>query len=270
MVDVPESLVERARAYLADPRSAVPPRDAATVVLLRDGAGRSGLEVYLLRRAGTMAFAAGMHVFPGGSVDPRDSDTETAWAGPAPAEWGRSLGCPPDLARALVCAAVRETFEESGVLLAGASADEVVADTTADDWEADRRALLDRSLAMSALLARRGLVLRSDLLAAFAHWITPEFEPRRFDTRFFLAALPVGQLARDVSGEADAADWLPVAEAVSGFEEGRLAMLPPTIEALRSLLPCSDVATALAAPREVRPILPRLVADGDDVRLVVE
>jgi 8-oxo-dGTP pyrophosphatase MutT (NUDIX family) len=293
MVDVPESLVARAHAFLADPREPVDPRDAATVVLLRDRAagadraagmggvvgvggdvggdvGGGGLEVYLLRRAGTMAFAAGMHVFPGGSVDPRDGDAGTAWAGPSPAEWGRRLGCEDQLARALVCAAVRETFEESGVLLAGPSADEVVADTTAEDWEADRQALLDRSFAMSQLLARRGLVLRSDLLAAFAHWITPEFEPRRFDTRFFLAALPVGQKARDVSGEADDADWMGVADAVRAFDEGRLAMLPPTIEALRELAPCASVAAALGAPREVRPILPRLVADGGTLRLVVE
>ena len=270
MVDVPESLVERARAYLDDPQVAVAPRDAATVVLLRDGAVGGGLEVYLLRRAGSMAFAAGMHVFPGGSVDPRDGDAQTAWAGPPPAEWGRRLGCGEDLARALVCAAVRETFEESGVLLAGPSPDQVVADTTADDWEADRQALLDRSLAMSAMLARRGLVLRSDLLGAFAHWITPEFEPRRFDTRFFLAALPVGQLARDVSGEADAADWVRVTDAVRAFDDGRMAMLPPTIEALRELASCADVAAALAAPRTVRPIMPRLVADGDALRLVVE
>ena len=281
MVEVPESLVERARAYLADPQDAVLPRDAATVVLLRDGpagdgavgdgpVGDGGLEVYLLRRAGSMAFAAGMHVFPGGSVDPRDGEAETAWAGPPPAEWGRRLGCAEDLARALVCAAVRETFEESGVLLAGPSADAVVADTTAGDWEADRRSLLDRSLSMSALLARRGLVLRSDLLGAFAHWITPEFEPRRFDTRFFLAALPVGQLARDVSGEADAADWMRVTDAVRSFDDGRLAMLPPTIEALRELARCRDVAEALAVPREVRPIMPRLVADGHALRLEVE
>jgi 8-oxo-dGTP pyrophosphatase MutT (NUDIX family) len=286
MVEVPESLVERARAYLAEQQDAAVPRDAATVVLLRDGGASEdrpdrlerpggsdvsgGLEVYLLRRAGTMAFAPGMHVFPGGSVDGRDGDTETAWAGPPPAEWGRRLGCEAELARALVCAAVRETFEESGVLLAGPSADAVVPDTTAEDWEVDRRALLDRSLAMSALLARRGLVLRSDLLGAFAHWITPEFEPRRFDTRFFLAALPVGQLARDVSGEADAADWIPVTDAVRGFDDGRLAMLPPTIEALRELAPCPDVAAALAVPRQVRPIMPRLVADGAHLRLVVE
>ena len=269
MVDVPESLLERARAFLAGPRDVVAPRDAATVVLLRDGS--SDLEVYLLRRAGTMAFAAGMYVFPGGSVDPRDGDNDTAWSGPPAVDWAAQLGCDESLARSLVCAAVRETFEESGVLLAGPSAQQVVPDTTDADWERDRQALLDRSLSMSALLAGRGLVLRTDLLRPYAHWITPEFEPRRFDTRFFLAALPAGQRARDVSGEADLADWVTVRDAVAAFDSGRMAMLPPTIEALRELAEHDDVAAALAAPRDVRPVLPRLVEEaGGALRLVVE
>jgi 8-oxo-dGTP pyrophosphatase MutT (NUDIX family) len=289
---VPGPLRERALAYLAGPRETVAPRHAATVVLLRDT--REGLEVYLLRRTGSMAFAAGMHVFPGGSVDPRDGDASPAWAGPAPDEWARRLGCDEPLARALVCAAVRETFEESGVLLAGPSTGpstgpptgpstgpptgpstgptgSVVGDTTAEEWEHDRLALLDRSLSMSGLLERRGLVLRSDLLAPFAHWITPEFEPRRFDTRFFAAALPAGQRARDISGEADHATWVGVGAAVRAHEAGQMAMLPPTIEALRDLAAHPDVAAALAAPRQLRPILPRLVeTEGGALRLVVE
>jgi 8-oxo-dGTP pyrophosphatase MutT (NUDIX family) len=268
VVDVPPSLVERARAFLADPGEVAEPRHAATVVLLRDGA--SGPEVYLLRRAGTMAFAAGMHVFPGGSVDPRDASVHTAWSGPAPRTWGERLGCDESLARALVCAAVRETFEESGVLLAGGSADVVVADTTSADWERDRLALLDRSLSLAELLAARQLVLRSDLLRAWAHWITPEFEPRRFDTRFFVAALPPGQRARDVSGEADHAAWLPVRVAVAEHDAGRMAMLPPTIEALRDLAGHSEVAGVLATPRQVRPVLPRLVDEAGRLQLVVE
>ena len=268
MVDVPPSLVERARAFLSEPGEVAVPRHSATVVLLRDAA--AGPEVYLLRRAGTMAFAAGMHVFPGGSVDPRDGEGATAWSGPSPAEWAARLGCDEALARALVCAAVRETYEESGVLLAGPSAGDVVADTTGDEWERDRSALLDRSLSMAAMLMARGLVLRSDLMRAWAHWITPEFEPRRFDTRFFVASLPAGQLARDVSGEADHADWLPVRDAVAAHEAGRMAMLPPTIEALRDVARHPDVDSVLASPRELRPLLPRLVDEGGTLRLVVE
>jgi len=191
-VRVPEHLANAARAVIEGNAEPVTPRDAATVMLLRQEApggeaggstaGR-GFEVYMLRRKPTMAFAPGAYVFPGGSVDLRDADEEVGWAGPDGAQWGESLAAPPDLARALVCAAVRETFEESGVLLAGPSADTVVADTTGDDWEEDRRALLDRSLSLAELLARRGLIVRSDLLRPWSRWITPAAEPRRFDAR---------------------------------------------------------------------------------------
>jgi 8-oxo-dGTP pyrophosphatase MutT (NUDIX family) len=270
VTEVPSSLLERARAFMDAGTGAevAAPRHAATVVLLRDAPG--GPEVYLLRRAGTMAFAAGMHVFPGGSVDPRDGETATAWAGPPAQQWAGWLGCDEPLARALVCAAVRETFEESGVLLAGTDADSVVADTTGADLERDRLGLLDRSVSMAGLLTRRGLVLRSDLLRPWAHWITPEFEPKRFDTRFFVAAVPTGQRPRDVSGEADDTEWLPVADAVERHDAGGLAMLPPTIVALREIAAFATVAHVLAAPRQVRPVLPRLVQHGDRLTLQVE
>ena len=115
------------------------------------------------------------------------------------------------MARALVCAAVRETFEESGVLLAGPHGDEVVADTTGDDWEADRVALESRELAMTDFLTRRGLVLRTDLLGVWAAWLTPVFEPKRYRTWFFVALLPEGQRTRDVSSESSEVTWLPAA-----------------------------------------------------------
>jgi 8-oxo-dGTP pyrophosphatase MutT (NUDIX family) len=267
---LPADLLDRARAFLRGGLDVAGTRDAATVVLLRDGRGGSGLEVYLLRRATTMAFAAGQHVFPGGSVDPRDGDRSPAWAGQSASAWGESLGCDSTMGRALVCAAVRETFEESGVLLAGPSADAVVADTTSAAWEADRRALLDRSESLGELLERRGLVLRSDLLRPWAHWITPEFEPRRFDTRFFVAAVPAGQLARDVSGEADQAVWMSVAGAVGGFGSGTLPMLPPTIVALRELAAYDTVDEVLAEEMTVTPWMPRAVLDRDRVLLVVD
>ncbi|HYT09985.1 MAG TPA: NUDIX hydrolase, partial [Mycobacteriales bacterium] len=127
----------------------VPVRDAATVVLLRDG-GR-GPEAYLLRRVRGMDFAAGMTVFPGGAVDRRDADAEVGWVGPAAADWAGPLSAGEPLARALLCAAVRETFEESGVLLAGPSAD-LVCSTDGPDWEADRVALEQRELSLAELL----------------------------------------------------------------------------------------------------------------------
>ena len=133
------------------------------------------------------------------------------------------------MARALVCAAVRETFEESGVLLAGPHGDEVVADTTGDDWEADRVALESRELSMTDFLTRRGLVLRTDLLGAWDAWLTPIFEPKRYRTWFFVAlaargpAHPrrvVGVVRGDVAAGRAAAERWPT--------RGELLMMPPT------------------------------------------
>jgi len=254
---LPEPVAEKAREFINGNLQPAVPRDAATVMLLRDGqAGR--LEVYMLRRKPSMAFAPGAMVFPGGSVDPRDADEQVAWAGPDAEYWGQVFDAPPELARALVCAAVRETFEESGVLLAGPSAGEVVADTTSDEWEADRRALLDRSVSLAELLARRGLVLRADLLRPWSRWITPVMEPRRFDTRFFAAALPTGQRTRDVGGEASAVAWIEPAEALAAGRRGELALMPPTMVSLTELAACGSLQNVLTGPREVAPVIPEL------------
>lgn len=247
------ALEERARAFARGEQTPSAPRDASTVVLLRD----PGPEVYLLRRVKGMAFAGGMHVFPGGSVDPADADADIAWAGPSAAQWGTWFDADERTARALVCAAVRETFEECGVLLAGDP--ELLADVSTDEWEAEREALEAREQSMSQLLARRGLVLRTDLLRPLAHWITPEVEPKRFDTRFFLAQMPAGQVCRHVGGEADERLWIRPADAV---QQG-LHMLPPTQVTLTALAEFTDVAAALDAERTVRPVAPQLVVHDD-------
>jgi 8-oxo-dGTP pyrophosphatase MutT (NUDIX family) len=254
---LPESVAEKAREFITGNQQPVVPRDAATVMLLRDGpSGR--LEVYMLRRKPSMAFAPGAMVFPGGSVDPRDADEQVAWTGPDAAHWGQVFDAPPELARALVCAAVRETFEESGVLLAGPSAGEVVADTPSEEWEADRQALLDRSVSLAELLGRRGLVLRADLLRPWSRWITPIMEPRRFDTRFFAAALPAGQRPRDVGGEASAVAWIEPGEALAAGRRGELALMPPTMVSLTELEACGSLPDALAGPRQVAPLIPEI------------
>lgn len=271
---LPTGTAQRARALAAGSLVPAVPRPAATVILLRDAEAGTGVEVYLLRRVVSMAFAAGMHVFPGGSVDPRDADLPaSAWAGPPPAEWAAVLNADESLARSLVCAAVRETFEEAGVLLAGGAPDDVIADTRGEDWEADRRALLARSLSMAELLDRRSLVLRSDLLRPWAHWITPEAEPRRYDTRFFVAALPVGQRTRDVGGEADRVAWATPAEALAALDRGEVGLMLPTAVTLRELRTYDGVVAVLAAAdagRDLRPRLPRLVVEGNDVRIVLD
>ncbi|GAA1111955.1 NUDIX hydrolase [Nocardiopsis composta] len=251
-------------------REPVRPRDAATVMLVREGSGPGGgIEVYMLRRAPSMPFAPGAYAFPGGRVDERDADRDVGWAGPPPEEWARILGTGVPTARALVCAAVRETFEESGVLLAGPSADRVVADTRDEAWEADRLALVDHSLSFADLLARRGLVLRTDLLRAWSQWITPAGEPRRYDTRFFTAVLPEGQQTRDVGGEADRVAWIRPAEAVRRWRAGELAMLPPTIATCMDLAECGSVAEATAGHRSIFPIEPVLREIDGEQRIVV-
>jgi 8-oxo-dGTP pyrophosphatase MutT (NUDIX family) len=179
------------------------------------------------------------------------------------------LDAPVTLARALVCAAVRETFEESGVLLAGPTADTIVADTRGDDWEADRQALLDRSLSLADLLARRRLVLRCDLLRPWARWVTPPIESRRYDTRFFAAALPPGQRTRDVGGEADSVAWVAPGDAIGSARSGELHLMPPTAVSLAELMACGQVSAALAARRRVRPVMPEVILDGDALWLTI-
>jgi 8-oxo-dGTP pyrophosphatase MutT (NUDIX family) len=268
-VSLPAHLVEHAREFADGTRTPAEPRDAATVILMRPGS--DGPELYLLRRQRSMAFAGGMAVFPGGGVDPRDFDTSVSWAGPPPAHWATSLATSEEMARALVCAAVRETFEESGVLLAGTSAGDVVADTTGDAWERDRRALEAKELAFTTFLERRGLVLRSDLLGVWSGWCTPEFEPRRFRTWFFVAALPEGQRTRDVSSESSSVLWMGAGAACDAVDAGDLGMMPPTyVTCLDIAQHASPDAVLAAAPgRVVEMFTPAVIGTGDGATMSV-
>ncbi len=260
---LPARLAGHVRRFAESGESPATPRTAATVMLLRPAP--TGFEVYLQRRAATMAFAPGMYAFPGGSVDPRDAGQLVGWAGPSPAEWSARLGMSEAGARALVCAAVREVFEECGVLLAGPDESTVVGDVAPPEWEAARVALLARERSLAQLLADRALAVRTDLLVPWDRWLTPEFEPRRYDTYFFLARLPAAQLTRDVGGEAEHTVWLPPLEAA------QLPMFPPTVYQLRRLAQYSDVDSAMSANagRDLTsPVLPRVESDHEGIWLV--
>jgi 8-oxo-dGTP pyrophosphatase MutT (NUDIX family) len=267
---MPAEFIERQRSYEAGTLQPAEPRHAATVVLLRDAVAGTGVEAYLLRRVPSMAFAARAYVFPGGAVDPRDGDGGHGWTGASPAELAGVLSADERLARALVCAAVRETFEESGVMLAGPSPQEIV-DVADPEWERERQALLDRSESLAGLLSRRGLVLRADLLRPWAHWVTPVVEKRRYDTRFFVAALPPGQGTRDVGGEADRTVWMRPEQALAEHASGEFRMLPPTAFTLAELAEYPDVGSILAAAarRDVQPMLPKVVVTGDQARVLL-
>ncbi|GAB85875.1 NUDIX domain-containing protein [Gordonia rubripertincta] len=228
-----------------------PIRDAATVVLVRDSA--DGIEVFLQRRVKQMAFAGGMTVFPGGGVDKRDAGAHVAWTGPDPAWWAEQFNTDEELAQALVCAAVRETFEECGVLLAttddGAFADPgALAD--------DRQRLVEKSLSFAEFLTARGLTLRADLLSPLAHWITPVNEKRRYDTRFFLAAMPEGQKADAETTEAEVARWVNARLAIDTWAGGKHFLMPPTWAQLHYVSGFPSVEELLAAERSIECILP--------------
>ncbi|HEU4423978.1 MAG TPA: NUDIX hydrolase [Pilimelia sp.] len=264
-------MIAHAERFYAEGRPPATPRVSATVVLLRP-APEQGFEVYAIRRATTMAFASGMYAFPGGSVDPADS-APVAWVGPTPQEWAERLKLSRDAAQAVVCAAVREVFEEAGVLLAGPGPAAVVGDVGGEDWEEIRQSLVARRTSLTAALADRRLAVRSDLLVPWSRWITPDFEPRRFDTYFFLAQLPAGQRTRDVSGEADHTEWITPAGALARHGAGEMAMLLPTLMVLRELAAYPDVGSALraAADRDpATPVAPRLAfADDGPARFVL-
>lgn len=261
---VPDSLLADARRFYATGATPVTPRVAATVLLLRPAAdggdGREAFEVYVIRRVRAMTFG-GVYAFPGGSVDPTDSQVHVAWSGPSPRQWGERLGLPADAAQAVVCAAAREVFEEAGVLLAGPGEDSVVGDVSDDAWESARQDLEGRRIGFAGLLAERGLTVRSDLLLPWSRWITPEFEPRRFDTYFFVALLPDGQRTRNVSGEADHTMWIRPSDALARAATGEMEMLPPTMLTLREVADCGDLPRVLAAAAQRDPqkaVAPRL------------
>ncbi|WP_017573264.1 NUDIX hydrolase [Nocardiopsis halotolerans] len=265
------------------PGGVVPPRPAATVMLLRPAGGRAAadrsgsgadgpMEVLLMRRVRSMGFAPGAYVFPGGGVDERDADGDLPWTGPGPEEWARTLGTDVPMARALVCAAVRETFEETGVLLASeperAGEEAITLDTDSEEWERDRLGLIDRSRSFTGVLARRGLVLRSEWLRAWSRWITPKAEPRRYDTWFFVAELPPGQAARDVGGEADLTRWTDPAAVAAEWEAGRMPMLPPTVVACDELADRRTLRGVREARRDIVPIEPVVREVDGQLRVV--
>jgi len=243
-----------------------PLRPAATVMLVRDTA--EGISVFLMRRHGAMEFAAGMTVFPGGGVDDRDRDAglvgNRAWFGPEPAWWAQRFGIEADLAEALVCAAARETFEESGVLFAGPAGDPdgIVADASV--YHQARAALEDRSLSFADFLRGENLVLRADLLRPWSNWVTPKEErTRRYDTYFFVGALPAGQRADGENTESDQAGWGSPESAIEDFGEGRALLLPPTWSQLDSLTG-RTVEEVLGLERQIAKVQPKLTVVKDN------
>jgi 8-oxo-dGTP pyrophosphatase MutT (NUDIX family) len=241
------------------PQPPAEPRPAATVVLMRDA--DAGLDVLLLRRNRHSGFVPGAYVFPGGVVDAADGDD-------ALPRLVRGVASPPP--HAYWVAAARELFEEAGVLLARREDGEWVTGT--DRLVAWRNALLDDELSMPGLLQRERMLLDLSGMAYCAHWITPEAEPRRYDTRFFVAALPDGASANADAREMTDARWVTPRHGLDEFAEGNMPMVFPTVRTLELLSGYDTVEDALAGVRAttVEAVLPRLVRAEGGVAIVVD
>ena len=221
----------------------LPAQPAATVMVVRDIEGGPGVEVFVLRRTSGAAFAAGMFVFPGGRVDEVDGGTalEPYVHGMDDAEASRQLGIERG-GLAYWVAAIRECFEESGLLLARCDDERLP-----EPEPSDRVAVHRGELSMIELCRKHGIVLDAGALRYVAHWVTPVGEtPRRFDTRFFLVAAPHGQ--EGVHDDAETVDsrWVRPADALRDAEQGTLMMMPPTIANITFLDGCASVADAIA------------------------
>ena len=262
------ALRSTAQAWLTGEHGdSAPVRPAATVMIVRDTAGQeavggSPVEVFLLRRVASMAFAPSTIVFPGGGVDSRDG-VALPWAGPGVFEWSVRLGADEDSTRMLVVAAVREVFEECGVLFASTTEDGPLVDVSSPEWQQVRAGLVARELSLSDVLLRHGLCLRTDLLRAHAHWVTPVFEPRRFDTRFFVALMPEGRAIDGDTSEADHSGWFDPAAVLADYADGRAIVLPPTLVCLEDLARVGSAAEFFAQEPVIRRIMPELVVDDE-------
>ncbi len=264
-VEAPPPLGVTVSTVVSDPVAAPgasEARPASTVMLLREGDGNragGGLEVFVLHRVAGMAFAPSVTVFPGGGVDETDHH-QPPWDGPDGQWWAVGLGTDAARAAALVVAAVRELFEETGVLLADGSAP-----------ESDRAAVAEHRSSLADVLNSNGLRLQSGLLRPWANWITPAGNPRRYDTFFFAAALPAGQQAQMLTTEAESGRWARPMDLLAEHDAGSLAMMPPTLAMLLDLQHAGSVERAMTASRTVTPVMPTVVSKpGEPLQVRVE
>jgi len=251
----------------------VTPVPAATLVLLRSRSA-GAFEVLLIRRHSASKFAAGDFVFPGGKIESSDGpDDAAAWCrtlDAAQAARRLKLTSPPSAALGHWVGVIRETFEEVGILLAYASDGRPVRVESGRYADYRRACQADHRTFWEMLRAER-LTLATDTLVYFAHWITPEIQPLRFDTRFFAAAMPEGQEAVADEREITEVRWLAPREAIDANVRGQLSLRNPTVKNLELFDGAPTVGAALERlnGRDVRTILPRVIIEGDKRRVLL-
>jgi 8-oxo-dGTP pyrophosphatase MutT (NUDIX family) len=249
-------------------------RDAATVMLVRDGA--NGLEVFMLRRNLNSDFVGGAYVFPGGAVDEEDrhADLEGVCRGRSDDQASNMLGIDQG-GLAFWVAAIRESFEEAGVLLATDEGGAVVSFADADVAERfnlHRKAVDSGDRRLIEVCEAEDLLLAVDQMHYFSHWITPEGAPRRYDTRFFVCAAPPEQVPLHDDRETIANVWIRPAEALERHYAGDFDLIFPTIKSLETIggfARAQDLLDAAAAIENVPTILPRISNDGHGVRILL-
>ncbi len=205
----------------------------------------NGVEIFMIRRQRSMPTSPNAVVFPGGGADARDAEADLPWDGPAPSEWAALLGVSEETARRAVVAAVREVYEETGVLLAGSPDGAIASDLSGTAWAEHRAALSGHQESFAEFLRAVGLRLRSDLLGAKARWMTPPYEARRYDTFFFAAAVPAGQEPDGECSESFISDWVQPRWAFVRGDDGTINLLPPTKYNLEQAMCAASLADAL-------------------------
>ncbi|MGH9042240.1 MAG: NUDIX hydrolase [Acidimicrobiia bacterium] len=254
---------------MTDPAPAVEIRPAATLMLVRDGA--DGIEVLMLRRNPAAVFAADAWVFPGGAVDAADADVPaTAFVGPTDSDASATIGVPSG-GLAFFVAAARECFEEAGVLLARHAGTGAALDTSSDldalRFVRYRRELLAGRGSLADMITAENLILDLTDLVYVSRWITPPGPPRRFDTRFFLAAAPAGQVASHDTAETVESVWTTPGLALERRTAGDIHLVFPTIKNLEALARYATTAELLAAARAVEDVpvvAPRRLPDDPE------
>ena len=261
------------------PMTEVELRDAATVLILRDGepdADGDTLEVFMLRRNLNSDFVGGAYVFPGGAVDPEDrfDDLEPICEGRTDVDASTRLGVERG-GLAFWVAAIRESFEEAGVLLAYHADGEVIRlddPATAERFTTHRTAVDTKARRLVEVCEDEHLRLAVDSIWYFGHWITPVGAPRRYDTRFFVTGAPAAQTPLHDDHEVIANLWIRPKDALAQHGDGDFEMLPPTIASLRAVARFPTAVEALAAATEivdVPTVLPRIIVDEGGVRIVL-
>ena len=250
----------------------VPVRDAATVMLLRDGA--DGLQVCMLRRNLNSDFVGGAYVFPGGAVDADDAAPDVAGLVTGWTDESASRQVDVDAGGlAFWVAAIRESFEEAGLLLARDEAGRIVdLDTDAARWAEHRRAVDSGEGRLIDICRAEGLVLATDQIEYFSRWVTPLGAPRRYDTRFFVALAPEGQTPVHDDREVIATRWIRPSTALAEHRAGRFELIFPTVRTLESLqrFESADAVVAHASTiGRIDPIVPRIVESESGMRIVL-